>query len=210
MVGKADRNKVQKILIQHSVDKLNVRHEVSKPTLKDKSSEQNLELETAKAAFEVAKMTYQNEYNRFDAIDMKFNYLIVIAGGLLAALGFIFGKDESSHPIYLVIMFMLKLAIIGALGTTLIITMKGLLTISGIKTPKCSDVIEDKFIHKESANALYTLVNSFDGYIYQNQKKAGEKCDKFDLACRILIWAFLAIGVKLVIDMVVSLASHIC
>ncbi len=207
-VSKCHRKK-RLIYTRKSLNRQSTKLKVNSHNITGSSLEEKLDTETAKAAFEAAKMTYQNEYNRFDAIDMKFNYLIVIAGGLMASLGFIFGKDESSHPVYLVIMFLLKFAIISGLGTTLIITMKGLITISEIKTPKCSDLIDDKFIYKESAKALYTLVNSFGDYIDKNQTKANEKCNKFDLACKILIWAFLSIGIKLLIDMVVSLASHI-
>jgi hypothetical protein len=60
-------------------------------------------------------MTYQNEYNRLDAIDTKFYYIFIIAAGLLAVLGLVLGGYTITQHWYVIIVFLLKLLILGQL-----------------------------------------------------------------------------------------------
>ena len=172
------------------------------------NTDQNLNIETAKASLEIAKITYQNEYNRFDSIDMKFYYIFVIAGGLLATISFIFGEDKSNAPIYLIISFLLKISIIIMLGRTLYLTLKGLITVDKIKTFGLSDLYSDTYVKQNETDAIYKIVASFDNYIKKNKEILSAKCDKFDSACKSIIIVFFIIGIKIFIDVIMTLSQH--
>lgn len=202
------------VLVSETTNKLEIKSKayISEPIKYGKppcETNQNLNLETAKASFEIAKMTYQNEYNRFDSIDMKFYYIFVIAGGLLATISFIFGEDKFNAPVYLIISFLLKVGILAMLGISLYHTLKGLITVDKIKTFDLSKIYSEEYINQSETDAIYRIVASLDSYIKENKELLTTKCDKFDSACKSIIYVFSIIGLKVLIDIIILLSQHI-